>query len=213
MTPRGSPIPAPTGLQLRAYLAARVLAQPLMRRALRRRMARGKEDPARIGERLGQATAPRPEGEVVWVHAVGLGEVLALRPLILALQERAPGLSFVVTSVARSSAQVIAANLPPRCTHQFLPLDGRDFVAAFLDHWRPALSIWSEQDLWPGAIHDCAARGIPLAYVNARMNAESLRRRRGRPGFTATRWRGSRWSPRRMTRRRPRCASLAPIRW
>jgi 3-deoxy-D-manno-octulosonic-acid transferase len=109
---------------------------------------------------------------------VGLGEVLALRPLIQAMQAEAPDLSFVITSVARSSAQVIAGNLPPRCTHQFLPLDGRDFVAAFLDHWRPALSVWSEQDLWPGAIHDCAARGIPLAYVNARMNAASLRRRR-----------------------------------
>ncbi len=167
-----------TGPLTRAYMALRVLAQPLMRRALRRRLARGKEDPARMGERLGQPTAPRPEGRVVWVHAVGLGEVLALRPLIQAMQAEAPDLSFVITSVARSSAQVIAGNLPPRCTHQFLPLDGRDFVAAFLDHWRPALSVWSEQDLWPGAIHDCAARGIPLAYVNARMNAASLRRRR-----------------------------------
>jgi 3-deoxy-D-manno-octulosonic-acid transferase len=167
-----------TGTLTRAYMALRVLGQPLMRRALRRRLARGKEDAARIGERLGQPTAPRPEGRVVWVHAVGLGEVLALRPLLQAMQAQAPDLSFVITSVARSSAQVIAGNLPPRCTHQFLPLDGRDFVAAFLDHWRPALSVWSEQDLWPGAIHDCAGRGIPLAYVNARMNAESLRRRR-----------------------------------
>jgi 3-deoxy-D-manno-octulosonic-acid transferase len=59
-----------------------------------------------------------------------------------------------------------------------LPLDGPDFMRRFLDHWRPDLSVWSEQDLWPGAIRDTAERGIPLAYVNARMNAAAFARRR-----------------------------------
>ncbi|MFZ1469393.1 MAG: glycosyltransferase N-terminal domain-containing protein [Paracoccaceae bacterium] len=165
------------GWQLRAYLALRPALQPLMRLALRRRVRAGKDDPARVGEKLGLATRPRPAGRVVWMHAVGLGEAMALRPLILAMQAQAPDLSFVITSTARSSAQVLGQNLPPRCVHQFLPLDGPAFLRSFLDHWRPDLSVWSEQDLWPGAIHDCAARGIPLAYVNARMNDASHRRR------------------------------------
>ena len=160
-----------------AYLLARRALQPVMRAVLRRRLRQGKEDPARIGEKLGQPTLPRPKGPLVWIHAVGLGEVLALRPLIEALQMQHPGLGVLVTSTARSSAQVIGANLPAGALHQMLPLDGPDFLRAFLDHWRPDLSIWSEQDLWPGAVHDAAKRGIPLAYVNARMNAASYAKR------------------------------------
>ncbi len=170
-----------TGWQTRAYLALRPLVQPLMRLVLKRRLRQGRENPARVGEKLGEPGLPRPEGRLVWLHAVGLGEVLALRPLIVQMQALAPELHFLITSTARSSARVIGANLPPRCLHQFLPLDGSGFIARFLDHWRPGLSVWSEQDLWPGAIHDCAARGIPLAYVNARMDAAS-RRRRARMG-------------------------------
>lgn len=159
------------------YGAARWALQPVMRAVLKRRIRQGKEDPARAGEKLGQPTLPRPDGPLVWVHAVGLGEVLALRPLIDALQAARPGLAVLVTSTARSSAQVIGRNLPAGALHQMLPLDGPDFMRRFLDHWRPALSVWSEQDLWPGAVADTADRGIPLAYVNARMNAASFARR------------------------------------
>ncbi len=162
---------------MRVYLAARRVLQPVMRAVLRRRLRQGKEDPARVGEKLGQPTQARPAGPLIWVHAVGLGEVLALRPLIDAFQQQRSGVNVLLTSTARSSAQVIGANLPPGAVHQMLPLDGPDFMRAFLDHWRPDLSIWSEQDLWPGAVHDAAARGIPLAYVNARMNAASYAKR------------------------------------
>ncbi|WP_444461343.1 3-deoxy-D-manno-octulosonic acid transferase [Rhodobacter capsulatus] len=168
---------ADDGWQLRAYLAARRLAQPLMRAVLARRLRQGKEDPARLPEKLGRPTAPRPAGRLVWLHAVGLGEVLALRPLIAALQAEDPALSVLITSTARSSAQVLGSNLPAGAVHQFLPLDGPDFLRRFLDHWRPDLSIWSEQDLWPGAICDTAARGVPLAYVNARIGARAAAKR------------------------------------
>lgn len=165
------------GLALRLYLAAS-RAIPLIAPAiLRRRLARGKEDPLRWQEKLGCPTIPRPEGPLVWLHAVGLGEVLALRGLIAAMARQRDGLSFLITSTARSSAGVVAANLPPRTSHQFLPLDAPRYLSTFLDHWRPDLAVWSEQDLWPGAVSAAHARGIPLAYVNVRITAESARRR------------------------------------
>lgn len=165
------------GLALAAYLAAAraipLVAQPL----LKRRLARGKELPDRWREKLGEPTAPRPEGPLIWLHAVGLGETLALRGLIAAMAARSEA-RFLVTSTTRASAEVFAANLPPRTQHQFLPLDAPGYLARFLDHWRPALSVWAEQDLWPGAVAATDARGIPLALVNARMNAEAYARRR-----------------------------------
>jgi 3-deoxy-D-manno-octulosonic-acid transferase len=148
---------------------------------LKRRLDRGKELPDRWREKLGEPTAPRPGGPVIWLHAVGLGEVLALRGLIAAMAAH-PEVGFLVTSTTRASAEVLAANLPPRTRHQFLPLDAPAYLARFLDHWRPALSIWAEQDLWPGAVAAADARGVPLALVNARMNADAYARRR--------RWRG-----------------------
>lgn len=169
------------GLALAAYLAAAraiPLVAPLM---LKRRLARGKELPDRWREKLGEPTAPRPEGPLIWLHAVGLGETLALRGLIAAMATRCDA-RFLVTSTTRASAEVFAANLPPRTQHQFLPLDAPGYLARFLDHWRPALSVWAEQDLWPGAVVATDARGIPLALVNARMNADAHARRR--------RWRG-----------------------
>lgn len=171
------------GWQMRLYRAARPLLRPLAELALRRRLRQGKEDPARMGEKQGRASLPRPEGSLIWLHAVGLGEVLALRPLIAALQEARPGVSVLVTSTARSASAVMAANLPPGVVHQSLPLDVPDYTRRFLDHWRPDLAIWSEQDLWPGLICDTAARGVPLAYVNARMNARALARRKRARGL------------------------------
>ena len=175
--------PARDGWQLRLYLGVRPLLRPAAELALRHRRARGKEDPARMAEKQGLASLPRPDGALIWMHAVGLGEVLALRPLIAALLDARPDLHVLVTSTARSAAQVVAGNLPSQSLHQLLPLDVPAYTRRFLDHWQPDLAIWSEQDLWPGLICETAARGVPLAYVNARMNAEALARRQRAGGL------------------------------
>lgn len=175
----------PTGLPLSAYLVASRLIPLFAPVLLRRRLARGKELPDRWREKLGEAGLRRPDGQLIWLHAVGLGETLALRGLIAALATKAPEAEFLVTSGTRGSAEVFAANLPPRTRHQFLPLDAPAYLRKFLDHWRPTLSIWAEQDLWPGAVVATAERGIPLALVNARMNADAFARRRRWQGLYA----------------------------
>jgi 3-deoxy-D-manno-octulosonic-acid transferase len=119
------------------------------------------------------------------MHAVGLGEVLALRGLIAAMGAADPDLSFLVTSSARSSAQVFAVNCPPRTIHQYLPLDAPQYLARFFDHWQPDLSIWAEQDLWPGAVIAAHERGVPLVLLNARMNAASFKKRKWAKGLYA----------------------------
>ena len=162
-----------TGYQL-VSRALPLIAPPL----LRRRLARGKEDATRWREKLAEPTQPRPDGPLVWLHAVGLGEVLALRGLITAMAEQRPDLSFLVTSTARSSAQVMGANLPADTLHQFLPVDAPQYMARFLDYWRPDLSIWSEQDLWPNAVIAIHKRAIPVALVNARITAQSFEKRK-----------------------------------
>lgn len=175
----------PTGPWAQAYRVASRLIPLFAPVVLRRRLSRGKELPDRWREKLGEPGLSRPDGRLIWLHAVGLGETLALRGLIAALAAKAPEAEFLVTSSTRGSAEVFAANLPPRTRHQFLPLDAPSYLRRFLDHWQPELSVWAEQDLWPGAVVATAERGIPLALVNARMNAEAYARRRRWQGLYA----------------------------
>lgn len=173
-----------------AYAGAGWLLAGLAPVLLRRRLKAGKELPDRWREKLGQPGLPRPKGRLIWLHAVGLGETMALRGLIAALQAQMPGVQILVTSSTRTSAEVFARDLPQNTRHQFLPLDFPPFLNRFLHHWRPDLVIWSEQDIWPGAVFAAAAKGIPQAWVNARITAESAARRQrmgwlNRPLFRA----------------------------
>ena len=166
------------GFALRLWLGLTWALQPVLPWHLKRRIKRGKEDAERWREKLGHASAARPEGTLIWMHAVGLGEVLALRGLIARLSAQNPDLRFLVTSGTLASARVFARNLPPRTIHQFAPLDAPGPARRFLDHWHPDLSIWAEQELWPGLVYRTHRADIPLALVNARMNDAAFERRR-----------------------------------
>ncbi|MEM9717360.1 MAG: 3-deoxy-D-manno-octulosonic acid transferase, partial [Pseudomonadota bacterium] len=64
-------------LSLKLYLAAGHVLRPLVERHLRKRVAKGKEDPDRVDEKWGIASVDAPN-KVIWCHAVGVGEALAL---------------------------------------------------------------------------------------------------------------------------------------
>lgn len=182
----------PRSLSLALYRGVTAALEPVAPLVLRRRLARGKEDPARWAEKLGRTEARRPEGALVWFHAVGLGEVMALRGLIGRMQATRPDLSVLVTSTALASGQVFARDLPPGTQHQFLPLDLPRAGRRFLDHWRPDLSVWVEQDLWPGLAGAALARG-PVALINARMDRASFAARNRFRGLYAPLLRSMAW--------------------
>lgn len=171
-------------------VAYRILARSLALLApfvLKRRLARGKESAERWQEKLGQSGLARPRGRLIWLHGVGLGEVMALRGIVLALHASEPDLNFLITSSTRRSAEVIAKSGLPNTQHQFLPLDAPVFLKRFFDHWQPDLVIWSEQDIWPGAIFEASQRKIAQCYINARITEASFvqrRRLRGVYGFS-----------------------------
>lgn len=159
-------------VSLRAYLGlSRVagLAAPMI---LRRRLARGKEDPDRLGERLGHAGLPRPEGRLIWLHGASVGEAMSILPLVTALQAQAD-VQVLVTTGTLTSARRLEGLLPEGAVHQYVPIDTGGAVGRFLDHWRPDLGIWVESELWPRLVVETSARGTPMAMVNARLSAKS----------------------------------------
>lgn len=136
---------------------------------LKMRLRAQKEHPTRWRERLGETNQVRPTGELIWLHAVGLGEVMALRGLIDIILQNKPDINFLVTSGTLQSAELFSQNLPTNTTHQFIPLDVHKFRQNFLSRWKPNLVIWSEQEIWPGFVKDCARLKIPQVWINARM--------------------------------------------
>lgn len=160
---------------LAAYALASGLLEPLAGALLRARARRGKEDPARLQERLGRGAPARPPGPLVWLHGVSVGESLSLLPLAEALQRERPGLNLLMTSGTRTSAELLARRAPPAVIHQYAPVDTPGAVARFLDHWRPDLGVLVESELWPNLLLGAKRRGMRLALISARMTEKSAR--------------------------------------
>lgn len=162
------------GSALALYRGAWGIASALAPLMLRARAGRGKEDPARIGERHGRASRARPDGTLVWIHGASVGESIAALPLVSALLEK-PGRHVLVTTGTVTSAALMAERLPPRAFHQYAPLDSAASVGRFLNHWRPDLALFVESEFWPNLLLKTRARGVPMALINARMSERSFR--------------------------------------
>ncbi len=163
-------------IPLSLYRTLTTLAGPFLRVYLARRVRQGKEDPARLCERFGEATVARPPGPLVWLHAASVGESLSLLPLIEVLRRREPGLNVLVTTGTATSGRILGQRLPPGVIHQFNPADRVAWVNRFLDHWKPDLSLYVESELWPNMLSLTQARGIPTGLLNARMSLTSFRK-------------------------------------
>lgn len=158
------------------YLAVSGRGGALAGRLLRRRLAQGKEDAARLEERRGVSGLERPEGRLAWFHAASVGEAASLIELLRRLGQERSDLHCLVTTVTRTSAEFLEGRLPERCFHQYAPADVAPWVGRFLDHWRPDLAVWTESELWPATLAETHARGIPMVLINARISARSYRR-------------------------------------
>lgn len=158
------------------------LLEPLAPRLLDARAKQGKEDPDRVDERLGHASVARPDGALVWLHGVSVGETLSLLPVVERLRRSRPDLTVLVTSGTLTSAQLLAQRLPAGVIHQFAPVDAPGAVAAFLDHWRPSLAVFVESELWPNLILEARKRSVKLVLASARITEKTVDGWRRFPG-------------------------------
>lgn len=168
-----------TTLLLYAYRAGMSLLSPAAKMVLRQRAGRGKEDNARLSERLGHSNVVRPQGKLAWVHGASVGECVSALPLIEKLGER--GINVLVTSGTVTSARVMAMQLPASAIHQFVPIDTPGATRRFLEYWKPDVGLFVDSDLWPNLVLGAKARGVKLAMVNARMSPKSYENWRHAP--------------------------------
>ena len=174
------------------YDLATWLAQPLLRRKLRRRGAAEPGYLHAVDERFGHYSQPRPAdaAPLVWIHAVSLGETRAAAILLAALRPRLPGMRLLLTHGTATGRAEGAGLLQPGDVQVWQPWDSPGAVRRFLAQYRPDVGVLMETEIWPNLILQASARGVPLALANARLSEKSLRgaRRAGgllRPAYRA----------------------------
>jgi 3-deoxy-D-manno-octulosonic-acid transferase len=126
----------------------------------------------RIPDGLRAAVAGR---QVVWIHAVSVGEVMAATQLIRELRTALPGWVIAVSTTTATGQRLAKERLPESPVFYF-PLDFAFVIRRYLDVLHPNLLILMESELWPNLIDQCGRRGVPVAVVNARISDRSLPR-------------------------------------
>lgn len=160
---------------LHAYLAFSYVSGPIWKVIHHRRLKRGKETPERLPEKYGRYPRERPDGLVLWFHALSVGESLALVPLIERALDDLPEAHVVLTTSTATSAEALSrASLPTRCIHVLLPVDTVRATRAFLSHWRPDIAAFSELDFWPRLMIETHRSGVPMFLINSRLPEKSL---------------------------------------
>ncbi len=118
------------------------------------------------------SSAGRP---VIWFHAVSLGEVTAIAPLVQALHARFPHSRMVVSTVTETGREAVEKRLSGIARHVYAPLDFPRVVARAVDSIRPTLFVFVETELWPNLLRALARRRIPAVLVNGRLSTRSFR--------------------------------------
>lgn len=113
----------------------------------------------------------------IWIHAVSVGEVLAVSHLVAELKKNVPQRP-VFVSTTTATGQTLARQRFGEAQVFFMPLDLGLPVRAYLDLLRPSLLILAETEFWPNLLHLAHNRGARVAIVNARVSDRSFPRYR-----------------------------------
>jgi 3-deoxy-D-manno-octulosonic-acid transferase len=113
----------------------------------------------------------------IWVHAVSVGEVLAVSQLVNELQQKYPDRQILV-STTTATGQSLARQRFGENRAFFMPLDFGFAVRRYLDALKPQLIVIAETEFWPNLLHLAGKRQTSLAVVNARISDRSFPRYR-----------------------------------
>ncbi len=119
-------------------------------------------------------TEDRPPRTCVWLHAVSVGEVNLLEPVMRQLRQARPDLEIVVSTTTRTGMQLARRRFVDH--HVFYcPLDFSWAVSRALSRLSPDLLVLAELELWPNLIRTAGRHGVPVAVVNGRLSDRSFR--------------------------------------
>ena len=128
----------------------------------------------RWSERLGLSkNKPSVGKNIIWIHAVSVGEVNASMSLLRKLIEDFPNFEILVTTTTPTGSKLLLEKLGGKIKHQYLPVDIPFFINLFLKRWKPKMMVLIETEIWPNLISICKKEGVYSALVNARLSEKS----------------------------------------
>lgn len=113
--------------------------------------------------------------DVIWVHAVSVGEVEAVVPLVNQLQSRYPQQRLLLTTTTPTGSARVKAIWGDAVVHVYFPYDLPLVIGRFLRIFRPRMLLVMEKEIWPNLYHACRANEVPIVILNARLSAQSAR--------------------------------------
>ena len=121
----------------------------------------------------GRVPSRKSVSPCIWLHAVSVGEVNLLRPIMSELSNRFPGCEFAISTTTETGYD-LARKLYPRDQVFFCPFDFTWAIRNVIRNIRPSLLVLAELELWPNLISVSQGCGVPVALVNGRISARSF---------------------------------------
>jgi 3-deoxy-D-manno-octulosonic-acid transferase len=152
-----------------------VLSSPYYFRRMRRRgnwRPGFRERFGRYGSNIKQALTNR---QVLWLHAVSVGEVNLCTQIIRALELRLPNVKFVVSTTTTTGMAELRRRLPTHISKIYYPVDRRKYVGRALAVINPVAIVLVEAEIWPNFLWRARDLKIPVFLANARLSDRSLR--------------------------------------
>lgn len=129
-----------------------------------------------LGQRLGSVPRRVQQAETgaIWVHAVSVGEVLAVEPLVAELRRRFPQRKVLISTTTRTGQELARLRYGEENVFYF-PLDFAFACRRVLRAIKPALVVIAETEIWPNFLREARRAGARLAFVNGRLSDRSFR--------------------------------------
>lgn len=110
----------------------------------------------------------------IWFHAVSVGEVQVLRPMLADMRRRYPECTFCVSCTTKTGIE-LARKLFPDDVHFYFPMDFTWAVRRALRRIQPKLIVLVELELWPNFVKQAKRQNVPIAVINGRLSERSFR--------------------------------------
>ena len=123
---------------------------------------------------LGRVPRRTSQGPCIWLHAVSVGEVNLLAPLLKMIEQQRPGWECVVSTTTLTGMS-LARRKYPGLTVFYCPLDFTWAVGAAMRRIRPSLLVLAELELWPNLVRAARRHGARVAVINGRLSEHSYR--------------------------------------
>ncbi len=135
---------------------------------------------ARLGFSL-PSFSPKAGQQVIWIHAVSMGETRAVIPLFRLIREAFPNAAIVLSTTTETGHAEAKRSMPEAEAHFFLPLDFSWVIKRLFNRIRPTTLILCESDFWHHLLSIAKKRNVRVALVNGKISERSCNRFRKFP--------------------------------